>query len=753
MGSPVAGFAPPAWEERFVTDGACGATRLVALDADGDGDPDLVGGGASGWMFWFENTGGDLAGYHSLGHAYAADVGVADLNADGFPDLLARDVGAAWWRAGGPGGLGPEQPLPPISWGRVVAGGDLDGDGDDDLVFGEAPLGWAENLGGAAFGPIRTIDATLADVRHLVVADLDGDGVDDVVTAGRSGVSAFVNDGSGTAFTRADPTARQPEGIVALDVDGDGDLDLGIADTSGTGWLENVSGRLGGTVRDPTFAVTQIQGVGAGDVDGDGDLDLLTADALDEVGWRAVGGGGLGPRSVLHAGTRYLAVVAAIDLDGDGDAEVASAADQESHVRWAAPGAGTHEVSHAADGVVGAVAVDLDRDGALDVVDVTQLSELAWTRQIGGAFATRAVLGTPNTPRAVVAADIDGDGALDAVSAGFDGLWWVAAAAGGPGAPQLLLATNRSLWDLVAADLDGDGDTDLAALQSGGSVTWYENRGAGTVRAHAVGYPYGSDRLRAQDVDGDGDTDLLVSYPPTYGAGGVAVYRNDGAGSFAPRELASALAGPTSFDVGDLDGDGAADVVLGMIDGSIRWFDATGAASDLAVGPGPVNDLRVVDLDGDGDQDVVLLGDRGDALQLLENDGAGGLAAPALLGTSSWGERIELVDLDADGDLDVVVPALTGDAVQWFVDPWGPAGPGGTADTADPETAVHTGVPGPPPDHTAAPTVGDPTADSGPTSTGGPPGKSGCGCRSVGAWPGVAGLAAALGVRRRRRRQ
>jgi MYXO-CTERM domain-containing protein len=739
MGS---GVAQSGWECRFVTDGASGATRLVAIDADGDGDGDLVGAGTAGWLFWYENRGGALAGYHSLGHPNTSDVAVVDLDGDGALDLLARDGVSLWWQAGTAAGLGPEQSLPAPPPGRLLGAGDLDGDGDQDVVLGDASLQWLENLGGATFGSLHDISGAIADLRDLAVADLDGDSAADVVAAGRNGVAVFLGDGTGASFTRTDPLFRDTPSVAPLDVDGDGDLDLGVADPVGTSWLENVGGRFSGSLRDQTLAVTQIQAVGAGDVDGDGDADLLTGDALDAVGWRESAPGGLGPRNVLHTGTRYLSVVAGLDLDADGDVEVVSAGDQESDLRWSEPGAASQQVSHAANGVVGAVAVDLDLDGILDVVDVTQLSELAWSRGLGTTFEPRAVLGTPNAPRAVVVADVDGDGAPDVVTAAYDGVWWVAASAGGPGAPVLLKPTNRSLWDLATGDFDADGDADLASIQLGGGVSWYENRGARDFRTHAVGYPYGSERLRATDADGDGDPDLVVSYSQDSASGGVSVYENDGGGGFVPHPLATFPGGRAAWDVGDLDGDGAADVVLGLVDGAVR-LDGSTVRTVVATGPGPVNDLRVADLDADGDLDVVLLGDRGDALWYLENDGLGALSAAVLLGESLEGQRLELPDLDGDGDLDLLVPALVGDAVQWFVDPWVTPVPEhtGLLDHTGTEL-VHTGVATEPADHTAAPP---------PTGAGGPEEKGGCSCRSGSAAPSaVAGVLALLAARRRR---
>ena len=87
-------------------------------------------------------------------------------------------------------------------------------------------------------------------------------------------------------------------------------------------------------------------------------------------------------------------------------------------------------------------------------------------------------------------------------------------------------------------------------------------------------------------------------------------------------------------------------------------------------GTGPVSTVHAADLDGDGDADVLLGIGRGvDEIGWYENLGGGRLALPQPVAHDAYGD-IEAVDVDGDGDRDFAA-AFTIDAagdgqVSWF---------------------------------------------------------------------------------------
>jgi len=227
---------------------ACQATPYVAVsDLDLDGDPDLVSFSAFDGVRWYDNQSGSFGPGLWIGPATVGvtDVAAGDLDSDGDPDLLCTWEGldaVAWFENDGQGGFGPEQPVTaPALYSRPwgVDAGDLDGDGDLDVLLalrGDDRAVWFENLAGlGSFGPPRTIDLLVNDPRSITSGDLDGDGDLDVLVANGWGQWHENLDALGS-FGEARAVGEASDLLVA-DLDCDGDAD--VLASQGSGWLQS----------------------------------------------------------------------------------------------------------------------------------------------------------------------------------------------------------------------------------------------------------------------------------------------------------------------------------------------------------------------------------------------------------------------------------------------------------------------------------------------------------------------------------
>jgi len=281
------------------------------------------------------------------------------------------------------------------------------------------------------------------------------------------------------------------------------------------------------------------------------------------------------------------------------------------------------------------------------------------------AFAPVETLSTGRASEGVAVGDATGDGVADVVTAdGFDGALTLLRGTGGGAfaAPAEIALPGAPLVPRIA-DLDGDGDPDLAVANAGRStVTLLLGDGSGGFAAPAdlpalPGTPFS---LEVADLDGDGALDLVAGQ----WFQGVAVYRGDGDGGFAP-PVSHPLPGTVyGLAIADLDGDGRLDVAattasaqqLGVLRGMPGGTLA--AAVTTAVGGTPWG-LAATDLDGDGRADLVTANANADVVSLLRNGGGGsfpGVTTTAATGTRPW--AVVATDLDGDGDADVA----TGDA-------------------------------------------------------------------------------------------
>lgn len=336
---------------------------------------------------------------------------------------------------------------------------------------------------------------TLDAPQDVAVGDLDGDGDMDMVTANftNDNVSVFMNTGPIIFAPSVSYNAHDGPRSVALgDLDGDGDLDIAVANELS----DNVSVLLnnGSGTFAPRVNYNAGNGpltVAIGDLDGDGDLDLTTANVnSNNVSVLLNSGGGTFTPRVDHPVGNGPASVALGDLDSDGDVDVV-AANYNVNTISVLFNTGAATFSAPIDFFTisnprGVALGDLDGDGDLDVVTANDTCNGSITvmRNDGiGIFGSRVdYTGMPCSPQSVALTDLDEDGDLDAVTASSNGSSNMVSVFRNTGTgafgPRVDLNAASSPVSVKTGDRDGDGDLDLFVVNAGSdSVSVLRNTG------------------------------------------------------------------------------------------------------------------------------------------------------------------------------------------------------------------------------------------------------------------------------------
>ncbi|HEU0152219.1 MAG TPA: VCBS repeat-containing protein [Arenimonas sp.] len=337
-----------------------------------------------------------------------ANASLGDLDGDGDPDIVLAK-GRHWPQRDlvllndGQGDFGERHALGTLAERTYTAAlADLDGDKDLDLVVGndrpDAKRVYL-NDGKGQFTVGGTFGNPEWSTRNVTVADLDGDARPDIIVANRGGPDRLCenvicdNDGQGR-FPSCRPLSRDSATtIAAADMDGDGSIDLIVPHQDpGQSYLFLNDGH-------GQFAAKQAIGpadaatraVATGDLNGDGRLDLVMGDEL---------------RGGAHV---YF-------NEGEGQFSAPVSLDVDQH------------------SVYSIAVADLNRDGRLDVV-----------------------LGNDSTPSLVLINEGDGRRYTATPLAAVDG----------------------AVYGLAVGDLTGDGCADIVAARSNARSILYINACAG----------------------------------------------------------------------------------------------------------------------------------------------------------------------------------------------------------------------------------------------------------------------------------
>jgi len=241
----------------------------------------------------------------------------------------------------------------------------------------------------------------------------------------------------------------------------------------------------------------------------------------------------------------------------------------------------------------------------------------------------------------------------------------------------LLQGLNRPI-ELKATDLDGDGQQEFISsefgFKEGGMSVWKKQGGAWVKKV--LNPQTGATHVDIRDFNGDGRLDIVALF--AQGDERIMLYTNKGGLNFEEKRLLRfpSIYGTSSFDMGDVDGDGDLDIVCTAGDNAdfstilkpyhgVYVYENQGQMTfkqrDFFAQNGATK-VMLADFDADGDQDMLSIALFPDiakrpeeGLLYLNNTGKGfALQTIPVNHLGRW-SVMDIADIEGDGDLDVVL--------------------------------------------------------------------------------------------------
>ncbi|MFV2070298.1 MAG: FG-GAP-like repeat-containing protein, partial [Pirellulales bacterium] len=543
--------------------------------------------------------------------------------------------------------------------------GDLDGDGDLDafVLVGGGYRVLLNDGAGTLVDTGQQLGADAAVLNAAVLGDVDGDGdLDAVVVNWRAASQLWLNDGRGrfTNSGQAFGTRWAGTDVALADLDGDGDLDLFFTNKSGPEagnhvWLNDGFGRFVDTGQ--RLGSGNSMAVALDDLDGDGDVDALVAnyDGVNRV-WLNDGSGQFS-HSGQEFGRRDSRDVQLADFDGDGDIDALVVQRTSTSKIWLNDGTGVFVLKTPNVGAAGnwsAALGDVDGDGDTDAYLAGEEANQVWLND-GAAGFHQVPAGLASS--SVALGDLDGDGDLDALITGF----------------RLERVLLNAETDLIVELLAGPAQTALVAGETLTYEFSVTNAGsqevAGARMSGLISGPLANGVVSSVVASGGATTSLAPG--PIAGRftdtmdlpiGGQVLYTvsTTVVSPGAPHQAAESIASVSiiaQLPPGSIDANAADNTIVDNNLVAISASQGTGVLIDSGQALGDVASYAVAlgDLDGDGDLDAIVGNQDNDGVnQVWLNEGGTLVDSGQALGDFAT-QSVALGDVDGDGDLDVLI--------------------------------------------------------------------------------------------------
>jgi hypothetical protein len=645
----------------------------------------------------------------------------ADFNGDGFLDVATANEDSQNLVSVLLGnGDGTFQPANTINLGRkpaFITSADLNADGFADLVTANTSdnsISVLLGIGDGTFQASNTIAlSTGTGPMAIAVGDLDRDGKSDLAIAdnGSSVVSVLLGDGSGQAFTESAVTVNTyPTSIALADFNGDNHLDIATVSGGSRGLNINLNNGNGTFAATTNFATGFCpNGVTTGDFNHDGKADVAVAcvfPSSDGVSILIGNGdgtfvthpnppGGPIPYVSYNAGNQTPGYITTADINADGNADLVTAnysstgqfANNSISILPGKPDGtfGPARVYHGGPAPMSVAIGDFNGDGHADVVTADSGGSVGTVSMLLGrgdgtmlaAEAVPVTVRNSSTDTGVALGDFTGDGKFDMAIVTWNVYYNGVTLFPGLGNGQFAAGIQSpavSATTIASSDFNTDGKLDLVVTGSSG-VSILLGNGNGTFGAPTT-FAVGNlpSWVAVGDLNGDGKADLAVANGS--GSDGASVLLGDGTGSFGAATSVPAGGSASFVTIADLNADGKADLAV-VNSSTVSIVPGNGDGTFGTSAPltaGTPDSVSVGDFNGDGLPDLTATsfippGGGGSAMLVWLNDGTGGFSFSAKYVTDAYGSNpigSTVADFNQDGILDILAVNDFSDTVSLY---------------------------------------------------------------------------------------
>ncbi len=616
---------------------ADGSIRLInQWDLNGDRFLDLVfpsshdnNYGVDSYIYWGKASFAETARTRLPGNGANAQA-IADLNGDGFMDIVIANefngtktelFSFVYWGSAGGFEIQKRTELPTVGATRVAAA-DLNRDGYLELIFASSGRSYQFSKAGGdfmflrpvsdiywgsanGFSPDRVTQLPTFHARDVKTADLNRDGFVDLLFANQgdepanSGVLIYWGSEKGdfSAERKRFLSGIGTSAVAAADLDADGYLDVLLAnerkptpdpefagsdDFPLPSYIYWGSSQGYDAARRSDLANSGARDVQVGDLNGDGSLDVVFANRVGQssfVYWGNRTRDFKLRRTALP--TQHASRCATADLNGDGLPEIVFSQEHNgktnefsSVVYWnGANGfSAALKMNLSTLGALDVGIADLDRDGRPDLLFVNGRDGTAgqpvdnfiyWGNARGEYLPTARQVLPGDALTAYSSADLNRDGWVDLIVVGRElRVFWGSAAGFSMARSQTLPVAYA--FSTRIADFDRDGFLDISASDWAGApardrtvIFWGSAGGYSADHRFTFAFP-GARAHAVGDLDGNGYLDLIFSGTLNE----TAIFWNGPSGFSVSRKTVLPCKLAVSAEVADLNRDGFLDVII-----------------------------------------------------------------------------------------------------------------------------------------------------------------------------------------------